>query len=373
MIVSANRRSNAIVAANGAAAGLPYASGSNSLTGTARRERARAAGPIRAHVCPLEPDSHRPRRLHEADVEAAAGGDRERDVRELRRVVELGAVDREHAKRCSRDREAVTEAVRVDQTKANRRSCGDSSTPRGVVSVQGRDAVERVHGDGEVGAGRARARLDDEHAEEAAPDLLRGDLVRVVPERPDLLRSESVGVALAREDGVLRHAGHAVLGVRDVDAVPVDRDALLDVLVPEHHFDVVALSHAKLRAWRSAVERQSRDRPTRRQADRRRPRLSSKRASGSVTLAPCRSATLSPPRPVARHAPRARSPPPKSCVPYDMTLYVPGIRCPTTPSRCTARTPTRRTMPAIAATRIRRCEPSTCRDASHAAALQGHA
>jgi hypothetical protein len=71
--------------------------------------------------------------------------------------------------------------------------------------------------------------------------------VRVVPERPDLLGAETVDVALAGEHRVLGHARDAVLRVRDVHAVPVDRHALGDVLVSEGHFDEVPLAHAELR------------------------------------------------------------------------------------------------------------------------------
>ena len=111
-------------------------------------------------------------------------------------------------------------------------------------------------GECEIETGGLLPRLDDDHAEEAAPDLLRGDLVRVVPERSELLRAEAVRVALAGQDGVLRDAGHAVLGVRHVDAVPVDRDAVVDVFVPEDDLDEVALPDAELRPGRPPVERQ---------------------------------------------------------------------------------------------------------------------
>ena len=129
-----------------------------------------------------------------------------------------------------------------------------------------------MHRDGEVDSRRLLGWLDDEDAEEAPPDLLRRDLVRVVPERSYLLDPESVRVALAGEDSVLRDAGDPILGVRDVHAVPVDRHPFLDILVLEHHFDVVALSHTKLRPRRHAVEGQRLDAPTRCQSDRRAPR-----------------------------------------------------------------------------------------------------
>ena len=135
------------------------------------------------------------------------------------------------------------------------------------VAAQRRDAVERVRREGEIDPGLLRARLDDDHAEETAPDLLRRDLVRVVPERPDLLCAESVRVARAGQDGVLRDAGHAVLGVRHVDAVPVDRDAVLDVVVPEDDLHEISLRDSKLWAGRLPVERQRVYDAPRREAD----------------------------------------------------------------------------------------------------------
>ena len=74
----------------------------------------------------------------------------------------------------------------------------------------------------------AVAGKDDERAEQAADHLLVGDLVGVVPERPDLVGDEPVGVLAALGHGVLGHPGDAVLGIRHVDAVPVQGDAVLD-------------------------------------------------------------------------------------------------------------------------------------------------
>ena len=141
-----------------------------------------------------------------------------------------------------------------------------------LVRVQGRDAVEGVCDQHAIEVVLRRAgRLDDERAEEAAADLLRGRLVRVVPERPDLLRAKAVDVTLAGRDGVLRHACDAVLGVRHVDAVPVDRHALCDVRVREGHLDEVALRHPELGPGRALVERQRVDLAARGELDRRVP------------------------------------------------------------------------------------------------------
>ena len=72
------------------------------------------------------------------------------------------------------------------------------------------------------GRGRCPDRVDDERPEESAFHLLVRHLVRVVPVRPGVGGDEPVHVASADRDRVLRDAGDAVLGVRDVDAVPVE-------------------------------------------------------------------------------------------------------------------------------------------------------
>ncbi len=114
--------------------------------------------------------------------------------------------------------------------------------PRSSVAVECRNAVERVGDHCKIQSAGGRAwRLDDEGAEQSPPHLARGDLVAVVPERADLLRAEPVGVALAGRDGVLSDAGDTILCIRHVDAVPVDRYALIDVLVSEDHLDEIPL------------------------------------------------------------------------------------------------------------------------------------
>ena len=155
--------------------------------------------------------------------------------------------------------ETVNVCSKLSVLTSRRRTCVPTANllpSEAFVPAQRRDAVERVRCENEVELGLLLARLDDDHAEEAAPDLLRRDLVRVVPERPDLLCAESVRVARPGQDGVLRDAGHAVLGVRHVDAVPVDRDAVLDVFVPKHDLHEVSLPDPKLRPRRLSVERQ---------------------------------------------------------------------------------------------------------------------
>ena len=101
----------------------------------------------------------------------------------------------------------------------------------------------------------AVAGKDDERAEQAADHLLVGDLVGVVPERPDLVGDEPVGVLAALGHRVLGHPGDAVLGIRHVDAVPVQGDAVLDRGVAQVHLDELALGRGDGRARGLAVER----------------------------------------------------------------------------------------------------------------------
>ena len=111
---------------------------------------------------------------------------------------------------------------------------------------------------------------DHERSVEALLHAVGGVLMRVVPEGPDLLRAEAVDVAPARRHRVLGHARNAVLGVRDVDAVPVDRHAVVDVLVDEGDLEELPALHADLGAGRAAVERPRVDLLPRGEAD---PRL----------------------------------------------------------------------------------------------------
>ena len=146
-------------------------------------------------------------------------------------------------------------AVGVDQPEADGHARSHCFAPDVVVGSDRRATRERVHRQREVDPARALLRVDDQRAEEPLPHALRGVLMRVVPERSDLLRPEAVHVAAARLDRVLRDAGDAVLRVRDVEAVPVDRHAVADVLVDERDLDEVASANAELRAGRAAVER----------------------------------------------------------------------------------------------------------------------
>ena len=249
----------------------------------ARRGAGGSAVPSRAQRQPderaLDRELHRCRRHRERDVVAAAGGEHERPARERRRADEIGAVDRDHLERRAADVEALRRAVGVDQPQAHRR-CPAATARRSTPSVEFTSGVPlSVWTATAMSAPRPLAarrwwRLDHERAVEAAAHLGGRRLVRVVPERPDLRGPEAVDVAPARRDGVLRHAGDAVLGVRQVDAVPVDRDAVLDVLVAQRHLDEVALADAQLGPGHGAVERERLDGPARCEPDRRRARPS---------------------------------------------------------------------------------------------------
>ena len=112
-----------------------------------------------------------------------------------------------------------------------------------------------------------RLRVHDQRPVQAAEHLGVGDLVRVVPVAPGVVDHEAVGVVLALPDGVLRHAGHAVLGVGHVDPVPVHADAVLDVVVVHVHLDQVALGRLDQRTGGGAVEHVPVDLPAGREGD----------------------------------------------------------------------------------------------------------
>jgi hypothetical protein len=112
--------------------------------------------------------------------------------------------------------------------------------------------VDRCHQVHDVGVGDSR--LDHHRAEEAAAHLLVRDLVRAVPVRAGILGDEAVDVLAALLDCVLRHPGHAVLGVGHVHAVPVEGCAVGDRLIDERDLDEVTLGRPDLRTRRRAVE-----------------------------------------------------------------------------------------------------------------------
>lgn len=82
--------------------------------------------------------------------------------------------------------------------------------------------------------------LDDQRPEQAARHGGAGLLVGVVPEGAGPVGAEAVHVVPSGRDGVLGDPGHAVLGVGDVDAVPVQGDAVRHVAVDQHHLHQLA-------------------------------------------------------------------------------------------------------------------------------------
>src|SRR3546814_18320577 len=79
-----------------------------------------------------------------------------------------------------------------------------------------------------------------------------GAFVRGVPEGAGVVYSEAVVEVPARLDRVLGQVRHAVHGVVDADAVPVDGGRLRQ-LVLEVHEDLLALARADRRPGRDAV------------------------------------------------------------------------------------------------------------------------
>ena len=160
-------------------------------------------------------------------------------------------------------RQRVRRAVGVDEPQAHRRA-RERRAPRRrrVVAIEGRDAVEGV---GDESSRRRRTSTRPCGSMTKAPKSPRRTSFEATwcvwyQNVPTCVGAEAVDVALAREHGVLGHTGDAVLRVRDVDAVPVDRDALVDVLVRERHLDEVALLDAQLRAGRACRRRSGRRR-----------------------------------------------------------------------------------------------------------------
>src|SRR3546814_6580270 len=94
--------------------------------------------------------------------------------------------------------------------------------------------------------------LDDQQAVEPARHLFPGAFVRVVPEGAGVGYREAVVEGPARLDRVLGQVRHAVHGVVDADAVPVDGGRLRQ-LVLEVHEDLLALARADRRPGRDAV------------------------------------------------------------------------------------------------------------------------
>ena len=184
------------------------------------------------------------------DVVTAAGRDSDRLVVHEPTPGLVTRVDRDDPERRAREREPAHRVGRVGEPQAHGRSRSDMTTLLAVARAEQRVPADRVSERNDVHAVLRFARRDDERSVQTTLDLARGVLVRVVPVRAGLVDPEAVDVRATRVHGVLRHTRHAVLGVRDVDSVPMDRHALVYVAVDERHLDELARTHAELGAGR---------------------------------------------------------------------------------------------------------------------------
>jgi hypothetical protein len=210
------------------------------------------------------PELH-PGGCDDLDVDAGPGGQAHHLVAHLGRLVDVGAVDGEDAVRPGRpDRGRAV--VGVDDAHPHRCPGRDLDRDVAGAAVHRRRAVVDVEQGERLLADRLR-RVDDERAEQALPHLLVRDLVGVVPERAGLVGDEAGDVLAADGHGVLGDARDAVDRVGHVDAVPVQRDALLDGGVLEPDLDELALAGADDRARRGAVEGEAVDLLARRQRE----------------------------------------------------------------------------------------------------------
>ncbi len=142
--------------------------------------------------------------------------------------------------------------TKLPQRPSCMRSCGVLKLPEDLAGLVEQPVVE--HPDDVARVGRGRGVLDDEHAVEAALDLLARADVRVEPERARVLGRELVREGAARFDRRLRDVGDAVHRVGDAHAVPVNRRRLRQ-LVREPDAQGVAEPDAQLGPGHAAVVR----------------------------------------------------------------------------------------------------------------------
>ena len=147
----------------------------------------------------LDADLHDARVVEVEQAQPAVAGRRQRDLR-IRLAV--GAADRA-------ERARLAGALRREERKE--------------LSARLVDPPVAQH-DRQLGViGLALVALDDEHAGQPASELLGRVAMRMEEEGAGVRRHEAVGETLAGPDRLLREIGHAVLVVRQADAVPVDR------------------------------------------------------------------------------------------------------------------------------------------------------
>ena len=236
VIFSSKRRSNVELGTRTVSAPACRTSAGRSRSSAPTRPVRCAHRSGRARARPRFPRSRRARR-------SPAACSRGRPDRRLRRGSRRSVARPVRAGRCRRwrgrgtvFRETVNACIELSvliEPSANRRAerhllrPTSSSRPLSVAIPSNVCATSTRVED----AGRPVARLDDDHAEEARarPPATRPGACGTRTSRPGPRGS---GTCRSRPaDCVLGHAGDAVLGVRNVDAVPVDRHALLDVLV----------------------------------------------------------------------------------------------------------------------------------------------
>src|SRR5438309_2214602 len=169
-------------------------------------------------------------------------------------------VERHHLERCAnqygRLRTTVHPGIdRVDHPQANRLAgsrvevqlVGDTVYPNLARRAMQCQCVVALLCGGSVGGN------NDEWAEQTERELFAGVLVRVVPERARLARHKFVRVLATWRDSVLRYASDAVLGVRQLHAMPVNRRRVWE-LIEQCHLDAIALGDAQLRPGDRSIE-----------------------------------------------------------------------------------------------------------------------
>ncbi len=82
--------------------------------------------------------------------------------------------------------------------------------------------------------GRSFALVDNEHAIQSSPELLRRQEVRVIPKCTGIRCDKAVIETLARRDRHLRQVGHPVHCVGQTKSVPMDDSRLLEFVDEAH-------------------------------------------------------------------------------------------------------------------------------------------
>ena len=158
-----------------------------------------------------------------------------------RRPAQVRAVDGDEAERRAVHPHGHGPGVAVDHPDPDGGSPGCGERDVTGSAVDRAEPVVEVHERDGVGRPGRCGRGDHHGPEQAAQHLLVRHLVGVVPERPDLGGAEAVGERAAHRHGVLRDPGDAVVGVGDVDPVPVHRDAVGHGRVHERHLHALTL------------------------------------------------------------------------------------------------------------------------------------